>query len=58
MRWIEVLYQDESHAVIGWQRGQEFSASVQPASRGANPDDGEISGMGRQTARQGTAARP
>jgi hypothetical protein len=58
MRWIEVLDEDESHTAIGWQRGQEFSASIQPASRGANPDDREISVMGWRTARQGTAARP
>jgi hypothetical protein len=58
MSWIEVLDEDESHTVIGWQRGQEFSARIQPASRGANPDDGEISAVGRRTARQGAAARP
>ncbi len=43
VRGIEVLYQDEGHAVIGGQCGEKSPACVQPPRRGANPDDWEIS---------------
>jgi hypothetical protein len=51
-------YQNEGHAAVGWQRGQEFPAGVQPTRRGTDPDDWEISMMRRRTAGEGAPARP
>jgi hypothetical protein len=58
VRWIEVLYQDERHAAIDWQRGQEFPACTQTTRRGTDPDDWEISATRRRPADKGTPGRP
>jgi len=44
VRWVEVLNQDERHAVIGGQRTQEFAARLQATGRGTNSDEREVTG--------------
>ena len=45
---IEMLDQDEGHAVAGRQRVQQLPAGVEAARRGADPDDDEISDAARR----------
>ena len=48
---IEMLDEDESHAVPGGQRLDELSAGIEAARRGAYPDDQEIVPAPRRAAR-------
>src|SRR5580698_3262123 len=57
MRWIEMLYQNEGHAVIGWQCGEKSPACIQPDRRGTNPDEWEISDARRRVAGEGATTR-
>ena len=45
---IEMLDQDEGHAVAGRQRVHQLPAGIEAARRGADADDREIPGVGRR----------
>jgi hypothetical protein len=54
---VEVLHQNEGHAVIGRQRTQKFPASIEATRRGANANNGEVTNPGRRAACERTSAR-
>ena len=54
---VEVLHQDEGHAVIGRQRTQKFPASIEATRRGADANNGEVTDLERRPACEGTLAR-
>ena len=55
---IEMLDQDEGHAVAGGQRVHELPAGIEAARRGAYSDDREVRWAARSSARRhGTPAR-
>ena len=56
---VEMLDQDKSHAVSGWQRAYQLSAGIKAAGRSTNRDDRELVRAGRRvTYRYGAPARP
>jgi hypothetical protein len=44
---VEVLHNDEGHAIVRGKRVQEFPAGVEAASRGADGDDWKITTTAR-----------
>ena len=51
---IEMLHEDESHAIVGWQSAKKLCAGLQAACRGAYADDRKvICPTGRLTRRRG-----
>ena len=53
---VEMLDQDEGHAVAGRQRLQKLRAGIEATGRGANSDDREAAGTARPI-RRGLRAR-
>ena len=45
---VEVLHDDEGHAIDRWNRVQEFPACVEAAGRGADRDDRKITTAARE----------
>ena len=48
---IEMLDQDEGHAVVGRQRADEFPARIKPARRGAYSDNREVTSVAKLATR-------
>ena len=49
---IEMLDEDEGHAVAGWQRAHELPAGIEAAGGGAYADDRKFLDLQRRTARR------